>query len=451
MKKFLFLMLVTFYYVWGDTPVLIVHSYHESYSWTQKQREGFVSVLNSTKDIYPLYSTEYLDTKRRVFDQEYEDEFVHYMRAKYKGYHPKLIYVTDDDAFHFILDNQDKLFPGVRVVFSGVNDLSKKKSINRRTYSGVFEKKEIKPNLRLIKSLFPKEREVFIVGDGSLTAKAIHKELKNDITTVAGLKAQCVNEQQFDVVLEKLRDFKGKTVVLTTIGGFLTRNGNLMPLDEVIHQIHKAGPFVIFSLEDTYIQDGVIGGYVVDGISEGREAGQLALQILAYPGAVLSIFDNNTRKWIFDAEALAAQKITLPKEIREQSTFLNLPETFFDKHHEWFILLLYGLSATVIIGSSLYGWLMYRSRTIIAQRESALSAISKRLNQAQQISHLGNWEWDIQANTIWWSDEIYRIFGLEPQQFRATYEGFLERVHPEDRELIESAVMNTFEHDNGYS
>ncbi|MFX1521788.1 MAG: PAS domain-containing protein, partial [Promethearchaeota archaeon] len=52
----------------------------------------------------------------------------------------------------------------------------------------------------------------------------------------------------------------------------------------------------------------------------------------------------------------------------------------------------------------------------------------------------GNWDWNIQTNELHWSDEIYRIFGLAPQEFGATYEAFLNSVHPEDRELVKQSV-----------
>lgn len=62
------------------------------------------------------------------------------------------------------------------------------------------------------------------------------------------------------------------------------------------------------------------------------------------------------------------------------------------------------------------------------------------LANAQRIAHLGNWDLDLRTQTLWWSAEIYRIFGLSPQQFGATYEAFLERVHPEDRAAVVEAV-----------
>ena len=72
--------------------------------------------------------------------------------------------------------------------------------------------------------------------------------------------------------------------------------------------------------------------------------------------------------------------------------------------------------------------------------EQALRESEARLSAAQRLAHLGNWEWDIINNHLHWSDEIYRIFGLAPQEFGATYDAFLESVHPDDRQEVVQSV-----------
>lgn len=69
--------------------------------------------------------------------------------------------------------------------------------------------------------------------------------------------------------------------------------------------------------------------------------------------------------------------------------------------------------------------------------EEALRKSEASLANAQRIAHLGNWEWDIVKNELYWSDEVYRIFGFAPQSFCPTYEVFLNAVHGDDREFVE--------------
>ncbi|HET8686379.1 MAG TPA: PAS domain S-box protein, partial [Methanosarcina sp.] len=56
------------------------------------------------------------------------------------------------------------------------------------------------------------------------------------------------------------------------------------------------------------------------------------------------------------------------------------------------------------------------------------------------IAHIGSWERDFASNEYIWSDEIYRIFGLKPQESKVKYDNFLNYVHPDDRDYIDNAI-----------
>ena len=75
--------------------------------------------------------------------------------------------------------------------------------------------------------------------------------------------------------------------------------------------------------------------------------------------------------------------------------------------------------------------------------EEALRESEQRLNKAQEIAHLGSWELDVVNNRLSWSDETYRIFGLKPQEFGATYEAFLKAVRPADRAAVNAAYSGS--------
>lgn len=66
--------------------------------------------------------------------------------------------------------------------------------------------------------------------------------------------------------------------------------------------------------------------------------------------------------------------------------------------------------------------------------EAELRQSEARLAEAQRIGHIGSWELDIEADRLCWSAELCRIYGVEPPRFGGTLEGYLELVHPEDRE-----------------
>ncbi len=77
-----------------------------------------------------------------------------------------------------------------------------------------------------------------------------------------------------------------------------------------------------------------------------------------------------------------------------------------------------------------------RAETSLKQNEAGLA-------EAQRIARLGSWELDLLTNELHWSDEIFRIFEIDPEQFGASYEGFLELVHPDDRDLVNTAYTES--------
>lgn len=75
--------------------------------------------------------------------------------------------------------------------------------------------------------------------------------------------------------------------------------------------------------------------------------------------------------------------------------------------------------------------------------ERALAESEARLREAEALAHLGAWTLDLQTNRLSWSDEIYRIFEIDPQRFAASYDAFLAAIHPEDRERVSKAYADS--------
>jgi PAS domain S-box-containing protein len=76
-----------------------------------------------------------------------------------------------------------------------------------------------------------------------------------------------------------------------------------------------------------------------------------------------------------------------------------------------------------------------RKRTEVALRKSEV-----RLGEAQRIAHIGSWEWDVRTDELYWSDEVFRIYGFEPQEFAPSFDKLMEVVHPDDRELLRTKL-----------
>jgi PAS domain S-box-containing protein len=100
--------------------------------------------------------------------------------------------------------------------------------------------------------------------------------------------------------------------------------------------------------------------------------------------------------------------------------------------------------------------IVFNSRDITARKaaQRALQASEARLAEAQETAFLGSWEWDIAGESVVWSNQLFRIFGIPPGPLGGSKEEFIALIHPADREMvsaaIEHAVVNaepfTFDH-----
>ncbi len=77
------------------------------------------------------------------------------------------------------------------------------------------------------------------------------------------------------------------------------------------------------------------------------------------------------------------------------------------------------------------------------QAEKKLLEGKALLDKSQEIAHVGSWEYDLDSNQLICSDEVYRIFGMRPQEYAGTYEAFLEAIHPEDKETVNNAYSGS--------
>ena len=91
------------------------------------------------------------------------------------------------------------------------------------------------------------------------------------------------------------------------------------------------------------------------------------------------------------------------------------------------------------------GWL--HRVTEYTDRKALVETLRDREQQlatAQSIAQIGSWSWDVPTDTVTWSDQLYRIYDLDPDEHDATYEGFLSGIHPDDRERVRAIVESTF-------
>ncbi|MDQ3896860.1 MAG: response regulator [Actinomycetota bacterium] len=101
-----------------------------------------------------------------------------------------------------------------------------------------------------------------------------------------------------------------------------------------------------------------------------------------------------------------------------------------------------GVHGAFILAMSIAGVLSWRLNETL---HATTALREQQLAEAQHLAHVGSWEWDVGTGNIEWSDEQYRLMGLEPGSVRPTLESFMERVHPEDAPRLTRAIEAALE------
>lgn len=100
------------------------------------------------------------------------------------------------------------------------------------------------------------------------------------------------------------------------------------------------------------------------------------------------------------------------------------------------------------IAISMHGILQDVTEQVLKEQEA--QKLQQRLIEAQRIAKVGSWNYDIVNDKLYWSDEIFRIIGLEVGSINPVYDDFISVLHPDDREAVEAAVANALENNELY-
>jgi hypothetical protein len=358
MKKILFLLVFLYSHLHtadNTKHILILHSYSQEYKWTQLQHTGFVSTLEESFPSSVDISVEYLDTKRHDFSDKYQSFFLNYLQEKYEGVHFDAIYVTDDNALNFFNKSKNNLLTDTPIFFSGVNNLSLHSSLDTKTVTGVYETKDIVPNIELIRQFSPQTHDIWILGDKSTTYESIEADIKNKILDFPKYSFHFLASKNIDDIINQLPHSPKSFVLLTTIGGWKDHQGNNLSVKESISRLKDNRNIIICAMEDAYVMDGVIGGYVTSGSEQGKNAAGLLIQY--FNGKPVNLIHSITKSpniYMFDAQALVHARLILSEYISRNAVVLHAKKTFFENNNNiifngLFILFVGFMIFTVII------------------------------------------------------------------------------------------------------
>ena len=260
-----------------EKNILVLHSYHQGLEWTDSISAGILSVVNKYKSVNVHF--EYLDAKRN-FSTEYFQKILELYKAKAKSVKFDLVMACDNDAFEFLLKYDSLFYPGIPVVFGGVNDFHYSDIQHRKQYFGYAEQADHIGTIRVIKELFPKKKKILVIGDNSVSGIKIRNEVQRSIVQFKdSLEFEFFYDFSMDELVSKVSHLDENTAIYLLVVN-RDRNGQYVSYHQGISLIHDNTKAPIFSSWDFYFGKGIVGGKITRGFAQGEAMANLAINII---------------------------------------------------------------------------------------------------------------------------------------------------------------------------
>ncbi|MDP3429619.1 MAG: hypothetical protein Q8R89_04725, partial [Desulfomicrobium sp.] len=248
--------------------IVIVHSYHQGFRWTDSIMEGMLDVLQKEAPDAEIHA-EYLDAKRlplEIFSPFFDET----LRRKFSRITPSVILVSDDAAFDLMLALRGKHYPGVPLVFCGVNNFNDERLAGHVAVTGVTEDFDIKGTVEIALKLHPNAKHMAVISDSTETGEINRQrflqaapefsdrvdiiELFDLSTEELSSQLKSIPEDSFILNLSFFRDRLGQS--------YSTLEGN--------HIVASLSDLPIYSCWDYFLDGNAVGGLVVSGRQQGE-------------------------------------------------------------------------------------------------------------------------------------------------------------------------------------
>lgn len=328
----------------GHTPrVLILVSYHPGFVWSDSELAGLTERLC---EVYPGLDpyVEYLDAKRHP-DEDSLLRVKDYLRSKYAGRKPDLVVCFDNPALDMLLRHRGELFPDIPVVFSGISGFNSELLHGHPRVTGVAEIQDIKGTLEDVLRLHPGTREILVLEDQTISGLNSRKELEALAPLFSERVSLCfLPPVTFEEAVAEIGALSSGSVAL--IHSFATdSSGRSLSLAESTRLFTKASRVPVYSLHESRLGHGIVGGRLLGGREHGRRAGDIALKVLAGedPGKIPVVTESTARP-AFDYSQLKRFGISL-RSLPAGSAIINKPVSIMETHGNF----VYGTAAVVAV------------------------------------------------------------------------------------------------------
>jgi diguanylate cyclase (GGDEF)-like protein/PAS domain S-box-containing protein len=429
----------------GEVPqknILIINSYHKGYPWTDDQTEAISETIKDS-DIRTVLYTEYMDWKRYPGEASIKYLYDRF-KEKYINVPIDLIIATDDAALDFALNHRQEFLARAPIIFSGVNQTGIDDNVqDRDNVTGVVETIDPTDTITMALKVDPSIKNVFVVFDNSESGISTGQMIMDKIYAMgASITAIPLNSLSTDELLAKVASLDSDGIVLVSTY-YSDVTGTTVEFDQFYRELSENSAVPVYSIYDYTLNRGAIGGSMISGHLQGKNAADLALRVLQgeNPDEIPFVTKNVTRN-VFDYKQLQRFDIPLSK-LPAGSEVINKPFPLYEKYKPIVI----GTISVFIILVVLIGILLFYVKQVKSVRRE-LAKSNERFSLATFGSQAVIWDQDMLTMNYYFSDIWYEIMGYQKDEVNEVNGGWRKLIHPDD---IQREDMQRLEHLRGKS
>tara|TARA_Y100001956_G_scaffold75234_1_gene83000 strand:- start:3468 stop:6614 length:3147 start_codon:yes stop_codon:yes gene_type:complete len=309
-----------------DNDVLIVHSYHQGFFWTDGFQDGLEVALSgsgiSTRVMY-------LDTKRNQ-SAEYLDQLYVLYRTKFEQEDFEAVVVSDNTALS-LMNRLGPQLKGTPVIFGGINNYSPELHSHLNA-SGVIEDIDLYSNISLIERLQPDVETIHIVSDHSITGEAVRSQVDKFLTSYPEYRTKIrhVTPDDFPNLLNVLSSLKSNDGVLFWVY-YRDKSGHIVADHHLWRELNQSASAPIYMVHDLGLGFGAVGGVIQSSKAHGVQTGEMLSEVLADKHSIPKVRVATPE---IKLDYVAVKKWGLGAEDVATSMFFNKPRSFADRYHK---------------------------------------------------------------------------------------------------------------------
>lgn len=323
--------------------VLLIHSYHQTDSWTDNEMQGIMQGLRHANPTFmPLVT--YLDW-RRFPDPARLPRLAARLAEDYAALPIEVVIATDNPALNFALAYRATIFPRAAIVFCGVNGFTSGMIEGQERVSGIAEQIDPAGTLELIFALQPATREIVALFDTSRSSRMDLEALARAIRARPERPTLRVVTGRSLPELAELVGKLGPGQVVLLSPYLRDRSGTSFSDEEALRELLPVARVPIYSMWEFTLGKGIVGGSLLSGKQQGEEAARLALRFLGGERQIPVIVRPPARRVLdySQLERLGLASAPLPAGVE----IINRPASFVRLY--WGRILVTGLAFAALL------------------------------------------------------------------------------------------------------